>query len=180
MDNRMKHFLLILFVCLIGTGQGWAQGTINVKGQVLDEGQIPVIGASVLVKGTQKGQITDIDGNFHFDGLKKSDVLVISFVGMKKQEVGVKPVLKVVLQADTEVLDEVLVVAFGEQKKSSFTGSAAVVDSKKLESRQVNNVMGHLKVMYLVFKLFQLPDRLMHRLLSESVVSAPSMLAKTR
>ena len=145
MDNRMKHLLLILFVCLIGTGQGWAQGTINVKGQVLDESQIPVIGASVLVKGTQKGQITDIDGNFYFEGLKKSDVLVISYVGMKKQEVGVKPVMKVVLQADSELLDEVLVVAFGEQKKSSFTGSAAVVDSKKLESRQVNNVMGALE-----------------------------------
>lgn len=113
MDNRMKHLLLILFVCLIGTGQGWAQGTINVKGQVLDEGQIPVIGASVLVKGTQKGQITDIDGNFSFEGLKKTDVLVISYVGMKKLEVGVKPQMKVVLQADTELLDEVLVVAFG-------------------------------------------------------------------
>lgn len=112
---------------------------------MLDESQIPVIGASVLVKGTQKGQITDIDGNFYFEGLKKSDVLVISYVGMKKQELGVKPVMKVVLQADSELLDEVLVVAFGEQKKSSFTGSAAVVDSKKLESRQVNNVMGALE-----------------------------------
>lgn len=64
---------------------------INVKGQVLDESQIPVIGASVLVKGTQKGQITDIDGNFNFENLKKGDILVISYVGMKKVEVAVNP-----------------------------------------------------------------------------------------
>ena len=145
MDKRMKHLLLVLLLIFIGTGQGWAQGTINVKGQVLDESQIPVIGASGLVKETQKGQITDIDGNFNFENLKKGDILVISYVGMKKVEVAVKPVMKVILQADAEILDEVLVVAFGEQKKSSFTGSAAVVDSKKLESRQVNNVMGALE-----------------------------------
>ncbi|MGN0309884.1 MAG: SusC/RagA family TonB-linked outer membrane protein [Bacteroides sp.] len=140
----MKHLLLILFVCLIGTGQGWAQGTINVKGQVLDEGQIPVIGASVLVKGTQKGQITDIDGNFHFDGLKKTDVLVISYVGMKKQEVGVKPVMKVVLQADAEILEEVIVTAFGTAKRSAFTGSATVLNSQKIEKKQVSNVLESL------------------------------------
>ncbi|MGN0068044.1 MAG: SusC/RagA family TonB-linked outer membrane protein [Bacteroides sp.] len=140
----MKHLLLILFVCLIGTGQGWAQGTINVKGQVLDESQIPVIGASVLVKGTQKGQITDIDGNFHFDGLKKSDVLVISYVGMKKQEVGVKPQLKVVLLADSELLDEVIVTAFGTAKRSAFTGSATVLGSQKIEKKQVSNVLESL------------------------------------
>lgn len=107
MDKRMKHLLLVLLLIFIGTGQGWAQGTINVKGQVLDESQIPVIGASVLVKGTQKGQITDIDGNFNFENLKKGDILVISYVGMKKVEVAVKPVMKVILQADAEILDEV-------------------------------------------------------------------------
>lgn len=74
---------------------------------MLDESQIPVIGASVLVKGTQKGQITDIDGNFNFENLKKGDILVISYVGMKKVEVAVKPVMKVILQADAEILDEV-------------------------------------------------------------------------
>lgn len=81
--------LLVLLMCIIGTGQGWAQATLNVKGVVLDEAGLPVIGASVLVKGTQKGQITNVDGEFSFEKLNKSDVLVFSYVGMKKSEASV-------------------------------------------------------------------------------------------
>ena len=61
--------------------------------------------------------------------------LQVSFVGMQTQEVAIKPNLRVILKTDAHVLDEVMVVAYGTAKKSSFTGSAAVVDSKKIEKR---------------------------------------------
>ena len=65
--------------------------TISVQGVVTDEAGEPLIGASVVVKDTQNGQITNLEGKFSFANLKKTDVLVISFVGMKKTEVAVKP-----------------------------------------------------------------------------------------
>ncbi len=144
MNSRIKYMLLVLLMCIIGTGQGWAQATLNVKGVVLDEAGLPVIGASVLVKGTQKGQITNLDGEFSFEKLKKSDVLVFSYVGMKKSEASVKPIMKIVLRADAELLDEVIVTAFGTAKRSAFTGSATVLNSKKIEKKQVSNVLESL------------------------------------
>lgn len=66
--------------------------------------------------------------------------LVVSFIGLQSQEVTIKPMVKVVLKSDSEVLDEVMVVAFGTAKKSAFTGSAAVVDSKELAKRITTNV----------------------------------------
>ncbi|MBM6962252.1 carboxypeptidase-like regulatory domain-containing protein, partial [Bacteroides caecigallinarum] len=67
---------------------------------------LPVVGASVLVKGTQVGTVTDIDGNFTITNVPSSaGTLVISFIGMKTQEVDIKPVVKVSLHSDTEVLD---------------------------------------------------------------------------
>ena len=98
-----------------------------------------------MVKDTQNGQITNLEGKFSFANLKKTDVLVISFVGMKKTEVAVKPQMTVTLHADSEQLDEVLVVAFGEQKRSSFTGSASVIKSEALEKKQVTNVISGLQ-----------------------------------
>ena len=68
----------------------------------------------------------------------------VSFVGMQTQEVAIKPNLRVILKTDAHVLDEVMVVAYGTAKKSSFTGSAAVVDSKKIEKRQVSNITNAL------------------------------------
>lgn len=139
-----KLFCLFLFVVLFATGGLFAQN-MNVRGTVVDENGEPLIGASVLVKGTQNGQITNMEGVFSFANLKKSDVLVISFVGMQKTEVAVKPQMTITLHSDAEQLDEVLVVAFGEQKRSSFTGSASVIKSEALEKKQVTNVISGLQ-----------------------------------
>lgn len=128
--------------CLfIGIGLVNAQVS-KVTGTVTShEDGLPVVGASVLVKGTQVGTVTDIDGNFTITNVPSSaGTLVISFIGMKTQEVDIKPVVNVVLNSDTEMLDEVMVVAFGTAKKSSFTGSAAVVNSEKLSQSQVSSV----------------------------------------
>ena len=138
----MKRKLMLLLACLfVGIGLVTAQ-TQKVTGVVISEedGQ-PVIGASVLVKGTQIGAITGVDGDFTLPNVPSSaKTLVVSFIGMQTQEVAIKPHVRVVMSSDTEVLDEVMVVAYGTAKKSSFTGSASTIDNKKLELRPITNV----------------------------------------
>ena len=127
--------------CLfIGIGLVNAQVS-KVTGTVTShEDGLPVVGASVLVKGTQVGTVTDIDGNFTITNVPSSaGTLVVSFIGMKTQEVAIKPVVNVTLHSDTEVLDEVMVVAYGTAKKSSFTGSASVVKADEIGKIQTSN-----------------------------------------
>ena len=129
----MKRKLMLLMTCLfIGIGLVNAQVS-KVTGTVTShEDGLPIVGASVLVKGTTVGTVTDIDGNFTITNVPSSaGTLVVSFIGMKTQEVAIKPVVKVSLHSDAEVLDEVMVVAYGTAKKSSFTGSASSVDGAK-------------------------------------------------
>ncbi|MDR3822900.1 MAG: TonB-dependent receptor, partial [Bacteroides sp.] len=117
-----------------------------VTGVVISEedGQ-PVIGASVLVKGTQIGAITGVDGDFTLPNVPSSaKTLVISYIGMQTQEVDIKPNIKVFMRSDSEMLDEVMVVAYGTAKKSAFTGSASVIKSETLEKRQVSNLSNAL------------------------------------
>ena len=113
-----------------------AMQTVTVKGTVLDANSEPIIGASVLMKGTTNGTITDIDGNFILSNVNPG-TLVISYIGYKTKEVNVNgsaPV-KITLQEDSEVLDEVVVVGYGTQKKSSLTGAVAVVGAKMLQEK---------------------------------------------
>ena len=118
---------------------------LNIRGTVVDENKEAVIGASIMVKGSNVGTKSDIYGQFILDGVKNGSELVVSYIGMKTKTVRASETMKIVLENDDQILDEVMVVAFGEQKKSSFTGSAGVVDSKKLEQRQVTNVMDALQ-----------------------------------
>ncbi len=138
---RKCLFLLFLFM---GSAVSWAQNLITVKGNVKDTKGEPIIGASVLVKGTATGMITDLDGNFQLQADSKG-VLVISFIGYKTQEVGVAPSIQLVLEEDTEVLDEVVVVGYGTMKKSDLTGAVAVVDDKILSSKPVENAFQALQ-----------------------------------
>ena len=105
-----------------------------------EDGQ-PVIGASVLVKGTQLGTITGVDGDFTLSNVPSSaKTLQITYIGMQAQDVAIKPNVKVIMKSDTEMLDEVMVIAYGTTKKESFTGSAEVIKSEKLKERPVANV----------------------------------------
>jgi hypothetical protein len=124
-----KKFYLLLMMLLVGLQAAIAQN-INVTGTVLDASGEPIVGANVVEKGTKNVRVTDIDGNFYFNNLKSSTTLVFSYVGMKTTELTAKPKMRVVLDEDYKQLDEVIVVAFGETKKSSFTGSATVVKSE--------------------------------------------------
>ncbi|MCM1756188.1 SusC/RagA family TonB-linked outer membrane protein [Bacteroides ovatus] len=99
----------------------------------------------MLVKGTTLGTITDVDGNFNLSNVPSSaKTLQISYIGMQTQEVAIKPKLKIVLKSDTEVLDEVIVTAYGTSTKGTFTGSASVMKADKIEKRQVSNVSNAL------------------------------------
>ena len=140
---RMK--VLFASLLLAASGQMLAQTPGIVGGQVLDENGEPVIGAQVTVKGTKTGTATDVDGKFNLPSVKRGDIIVVNYLGMESQTVKAAPGMKVTLRSLDQQLDEVIVVAYGEQKKSSFTGSAGVVDSKSLEKRQLNNVMDALQ-----------------------------------
>ena len=122
----MRRKLMLLLTCLlIGIGLVNAQ-TSKVTGVVTsEEDGLPVVGASIMVKGTTIGTVTDLDGKFTLPNVPSSaETLVISFVGMKQQEVSVKPHVIEELHPDAEVLDEVKEVAYGTAKKSSISGSA--------------------------------------------------------
>ena len=117
------------------------QQTDKLTGTIEDEFG-PVTGASVVVKGTTNGTVTDMNGNFELSHVKKGDLIQISFIGYITQEVkytGQSPI-KIVLKEDTQTLDEVVVVGFGTQKKVNLTGSVSMVDAEVLESRPVQNV----------------------------------------
>ena len=128
----MKRLTFLLFCLLLGIGMANAQ-TTKVTGTVISaEDNEPIIGASIVVKGTTIGTVTDFNGAFSLDVPSSAKTLVVSFVGMKSQEIGIKPTLHVVLAADNQMLDEVMVVAYGTAKKSSFTGAASSVNAEKV------------------------------------------------
>ena len=140
MSKRLLCILATIMVSMAVTAQ-----TINVKGVVVFENDETVIGASVMIQGSKRGTYTDVNGAFELKGVSPSERIVVSYIGMKSQTLQPKPSMHIVLRNDDQILDEVLVVAFGEQKKSSFTGSAGVVDAKQLEVRQVTNVLDALQ-----------------------------------
>jgi len=141
-----KLQMLLAFLC-IAIGLAVAQ-TSTITGVVVSaEDDEPVIGASVLVKGTTQGSITGLDGDFSISNVSaKAKTLVVSYIGMRTVEVAIKPNMRIVLHPDTQVLDEVVVtVAYGSAKKSSLTGAISSVDSKQIETRPVSSVTSALE-----------------------------------
>jgi TonB-linked SusC/RagA family outer membrane protein len=143
----MKQKLTILFLlCFVfGLQQLFAQQMQQASGSVTseDDGE-PLIGVSIVVKGTNIGTTTDVDGNFNLT-VPQNATLEISYVGMITQAVKAGQGLRVVLKSDAQNLDEVIVVAYGTTKKSSFTGSATAVGAQQLEKRVLSNVTSVLE-----------------------------------
>ena len=112
-----------------------------VKGTVRDHNGEPVIGASVVVKGTSNGTITDVDGAYSLSVPGKA-MLVVSFIGYKTQEVYVtkQDVINITLHDNQEVLDEVVVIGYGTQKKADLTGAVANISADKLSSQSNVNI----------------------------------------
>ena len=130
----MKKLTSALFFLAMGSGIASAQ-TSKVTGTVIGEDGFPVIGASIQVKGTTVGTVTDLDGNFVLEVPSDGKQLVISYIGMKSQEVTVASNLHVVLKNDTQNLDEVVVTAMGISKEKKALGYA-VQDVKSDELTQ--------------------------------------------
>ena len=143
---KRKLQVLLTILCLF-IGMVTAQVS-RVTGKVIsEEDNEPVIGASVLVKGTTIGTITDVGGRYTIANIPAgSKTLVISYVGMESQEIAIKEGEQiVVLKSDAEQIDEVVVVAYGTQKKSSFTGSASTVGTETIKKRALTNVTAALE-----------------------------------
>jgi len=143
----MKKLVLTLICFLTIAGIASAQVS-KVKGTVIfDDDKSPVIGASVFVKGTTVGTTTDIDGKFVLPGVPAdAKFIVISFIGMRSEEVAVKPEINVSLKAGTETIEEAVVtIAYGAAKKSSLTGAVASVDAEKIENRITTDVASALE-----------------------------------
>lgn len=137
----MKRLLLTVTGVALTSSFVIAQ-TQAVRGVIVDASTgEPIIGANVIVKGhTSVGVTTNLEGKFSLNAPKGASHLLVSFIGYQKKEVAIKPNLKISLETENSVLDDVIVVAFGTAKKSSFTGSATVVDNKALSKMQVSNV----------------------------------------
>lgn len=135
----LKRLLLFLSFCFVSIGVALGQN-ITVKGTVLDENNDPVMGATVRLKNdATKGAITDMDGRFTLQA-KTGELILITYVGYKDQEVKAAPTLSITLVPNDQLLDEVMVVAYGTSKKSSFTGSATSVNADQLTTSKTESV----------------------------------------
>lgn len=132
--KTLKLSWLFVTFCILFSGTTFAQ-QIKIRGIVLDELDEPVVGASVIATPAY-GTITDVNGSFELSVEKSIKSLEISYIGYQTQKVAVATNLKIKLKPDTQQLDEVLVVAYGTTKKSSFTGSASVVRSDEIKKFQ--------------------------------------------
>lgn len=143
----LKKIWSLMLVCLIGITSLNAQN-LTVNGRINDSTGEPIIGASILVQGTTNGTITDFDGNFTVANVDSKATLVISYIGYKTQKIALngRTSIDIVLQEDTETLEEVVVVGYGVQRKSDLTGAVASVKaSEALKNTPASNVSDALQ-----------------------------------
>ncbi len=145
MKSRVTKLCLVLFTMLFISVSAFAQKTVT--GTVVDNYGEPIIGANVVVKGSQEGTMTDADGNFSLKNVSDNATLKVSFMGYATQEVSVagKSKINVTLEEDNQMLDEVVMVGYGVQRKSDVTGAVLHVDDKKLMNRPVANALEALQ-----------------------------------
>ena len=136
MEKRLTMFLACLFLSM-----GMAIAQTKVTGTVISQDDNePVIGASVLVVGTNVGTVTDTNGQFSLTVPAGKNTLRITYVGMEPIEVSARANMRILLTSDQKALDEVIVVAYGTAKKTSFTGSAESVNAEDMELRPISSV----------------------------------------
>ena len=134
---------LVLFVALLVSSMTFAQN-VTYSGTVVDETGEPVIGASVVQKGTAQGSVTDLDGHFSVSAASGS-TLVVSYIGYVSQDVKAANNMRIVLKPNNETLNEVVVIGYGVQKKSVVTASIAKVSSEDLAGKTPVRVDNALK-----------------------------------
>ena len=139
-NTSLKRLLGTALFLLMCVPFALAQNQVKVTGKVIDNLGESMIGVSILEKGTTNGVVTDIDGNYTLT-VNQGATLVFSYVGYVTQElVANGGTLNVTLQEDTETLDEVVVVGYGVQKKSSVTGAISSVKTEDIENRSITRV----------------------------------------
>lgn len=121
-------FVLLAWVCCTGA---FAQ-KMTVKGNIVDSENYPVIGANIVEKGTTNGTISDVDGNFVLTVESSKAVLLFTYIGYKEVEMPVSALMKVVMQEDSEMLEDVVVIGYGSVKKGDATGSVTAIKPDEL------------------------------------------------
>ncbi len=141
MSRKLMNLRAKLTMLLLAFVWSVSAQTVTITGTVTDETGEPIIGASVLEKGTKIGASTDIDGNFSLN-ISGKHPLVVSYVGMTPQEVNVagKSRIDIVLKENSVVLDDVVVIGYGTARKKDLTGSVSSISSKAIENVPVVNV----------------------------------------
>ncbi len=140
MRKRIAFFL----ACMLMTSLAFAQTKVTGTVISVEDGE-PIPGAMVLIEGTKNGTVTDAEGKFNMTVPADAKRLEVTCQGMIKQLVRVKPIVRVELAVDEKSMDELIVVAYGTQKRSSFTGSATVVGAEDIEKVQVTNFADAIK-----------------------------------
>lgn len=133
----MKKIITLVIACFLCIGM---MAEKQISGLVLDANDEPVIGASITVKGTSLGTISDYDGEFVLTVADDATTLIVSFVGMQTQEVAIKERVTVVLHEATEMIQEVVVTGYGNVSKGSFAGSAQSVDAEVIEKKSPTEI----------------------------------------
>ena len=144
--NDYRRFLTFVFLLMISGSAALAQELMKVAGLVVDQNADPLIGVTVRVQGDNKGgTVTDMDGNFTIQ-VQKGKTLIFSYLGYKNKEVLANSSrLKITLNEDNKVLDDVVVVGYGVQKKSSVTGAISQVKKEDIENRTITNAKAALQ-----------------------------------
>lgn len=133
--GRNLLYLLAFFFSIVAIAQKTVTGIVS-------DSNGPLPGVNILVKNTTNGTQTDFNGNYTIDNVSKENVLIFSFVGYQTQEIQVinNTIINVILQEDTQSLDEVVVIGYGTSRKSDLTGALASVSAKDFEKQPLNDV----------------------------------------
>ena len=135
-SNLKNAWLCMMAMLLFAVFPVFSQNT-TIKGKVVDEMGEPVIGVNVTVVGNKSlGAISDLDGNFTLN-VQQNAILIFSYVGYKSQEVKATHQMKITLQEDNEVLDEVVVIGYGSVKRKDVTTAISSVSTKDLDMRPI-------------------------------------------
>ena len=144
-SKSVKKLLIMVLFLLATVSYLSAQGPVKVSGRITDDLKEPMLGVSIVEKGTTNGVMSDLNGNYSLS-VQQGATIVFSYIGFVTQEKkAVAGVMNIQLKEDTKTLEEVVVVGYGVQKKSSVTGAISQVKAEDLENRTISNAPAALQ-----------------------------------
>lgn len=136
---------IVLFFLLILCAQAGLAQNQTIKGTVVDAANLPVIGATVMVEGSSKGAVTDLDGNFTIGDVPAGAKISVTYVGMKTQTLTASPQMEIKLEDDSQMLDQVVVIGYGSAKAKDLTSPIAVIKGDELLSTPSSSPMAAMQ-----------------------------------